>query len=358
MKSIEINQRYCPFSHRLGVCCLLPGSSYALRFYPGKIELYQWEHSQKLAVETFTLSVIGPVQKFTVQQDLERQQVFVSMQTQEGYLSYLIKAKEGKPLLELKKAPGDFLEVEHYGVKVKECFSLIDKVNVEPVSPVYNNWERLSFGSHKSPCWEKLYERQTNNELFPYWFHLGQQYNIGGEVEVEGSLLGECHQVVLDKDVMQVEPAFQRLFKALFHDMFLPYSHDQAFQGILTPTSQETSPLQILTKSASLIRSQLISYEKETLYLLPCLSPEFHCGRFVNVSIKKLGKVSLQWSKKLLNRCVLDVEENKDCHLHLQSGIRSFRLRKDKKDKGVIVSVDETLSLSAGKKYILDRFEK
>ena len=54
----------------------------------------------------------------------------------------------------------------------------------------------------------------------------------------------------------------------------------------------------------------------------------------------------------------MQIKENNHCQLHLPSAIRSFRLRKNKTDKGVRMNVNKELTFYAGQTYRLDRFEK
>jgi len=74
---IKIAERLRPFSHTPGASCLIPGTCFAVTAFPTLLRIDQHEIKLKLT---------GPVSNFTLQQDLEKNCVFVFGKAKEGHL--------------------------------------------------------------------------------------------------------------------------------------------------------------------------------------------------------------------------------------------------------------------------------
>ena len=348
---IEIKQRYRPFSHAFARQCLLPGTTYAFRFYPARFELWDW-NEQKI-LKTFDLSIRGPVRDFTVLQDLEKQCLIVWMHTLDGYIRYHLAS------VSLYLECGEALKINGTLLKKGESFHLLNETtNTQRENTPSHMWERLSLGCHKQSLWEAMQQRKDLVELLPYWFHLAQQYATEQVIE-KGTLLAKAKDLLEAKDKNQLSELLSTLYTCLFNDMLLPLSKDQSFQGIELPLSHtKISPLLLLGQTYQVIKKQFLSFDNGELSLLPCLLPQFHCGRFTHLHCGSLGKICIEWSKKLLKKCVIQVENTQTCSLRLQRDLLRFRLREHPKSKGSSKKALEELTLEAGKTYYLDRFEK
>jgi hypothetical protein len=120
----------------------------------------------------------------------------------------------------------------------------------------------------------------------------------------------------------------------------------------------EISPLIILKKGMELMRSLFIKTSDTQIHLLPNLPPEFHCGRFLNVSCGPLGTIDMEWSKKHLRRFIFRSEYTGVCEFLFQTGTKQFRLKSSKKDKGQIIPCGTPLKIEDGAYYFFDNFQK
>ena len=80
-----------PFSHLPGESSMLPKSSWSVTAYPTRVELENLgEAKEKIS---FLLELEGPIEGFTLMQDLERNFVRVFGTAKEGYFSYRLFAE-------------------------------------------------------------------------------------------------------------------------------------------------------------------------------------------------------------------------------------------------------------------------
>ena len=117
------------------------------------------------------------------------------------------------------------------------------------------------------------------------------------------------------------------------------------------------SPLLLLKGGSDLIRRLLIDKCGDVYSILPCLPVELHAGRFIKI---QEGKISfdLEWSKKMIRRVMIRVEETGEYNLKFQAQIKSFRIRTSFRDRGARFLVRTPLFLKAGTHYFLDCFQK
>src|SRR5262245_58221131 len=109
---IEIAERLHPFTTRPGTPFLLPLSSYRVRVYPTLVAID--DMSGPLPKETATIrwEVTGPVEGFTVVQELERCEIKVFGQAKEGFFRYTLSSPaSGKGVvLSIERAPQEGLK--------------------------------------------------------------------------------------------------------------------------------------------------------------------------------------------------------------------------------------------------------
>ena len=77
-----------------------------------------------------------------------------------------------------------------------------------------------------------------------------------------------------------------------------------------------------------------------------------------NIELKEIGYVDIEWSKKLLKKVVLYCDRDTKIKFNLQSAIKSFRVRKSRRDKGRFLLSSDLIGLDKGKTYFFDRFKK
>lgn len=331
------------------------------------------------------LSVMGPLRDFTVQKDLEKGALRVWGETSKGYLRYTIKAFQGKRAFSLffEKVPkGDFFlslnssesikSVSANGNDVKESILRLrekDEVVVSGEDPLgvkdlfsSKEMERLSFGNHKAQDWDMVVRRCDLREIFPVWMRLAQMLPERKEESVqEGtmSLLYRCSRLIEERKKTEIYEAFLNAFMAGFYGILCPRLEDTQYQGFfMPPADARLSSLCFLKEGAKRIKSLFISSDACGISILPALPPEFHCGRYIEASCGKLGKVDIEWSKKSIRRLSFLSDYNGSISFVFQNKVKSFRLREKRKERGCVVKCGKDLVFEAGKRYFFDNFEK
>jgi hypothetical protein len=364
---ITIAQRFHPFSHDRGTRFLLPQTSLSIQVFPTRLFFTDLEGR----IEPFFLSfdVVGPIVDFTAELDLEQGVLRVFGMSQRGFMRYLICAKKDGVWLTMEKTPQEEISCRLSsaatpcpllkGESLLICVPLKDweQTKIE---------EKLSLGEHKAQNWELIRRRLDFKEIFPLWLFLGSGMIAKTREEKEGNdlLLEECHRRIEQGEKEKVLEAFQNLFLAAFEGVLVPRLYDTEHQGILPEVEEKKtslSPLPLLTKGASLIRSLFVQETQGLISILPCLPPQFHCGRMIGVKTSENFILSIEWTKKSLRRMQISSLSGGEIHLKLPKEIRSCRVKKGRRvikklnpDSNRVV----TLSLVADETLHLDRFDK
>ncbi|WP_420421056.1 glycoside hydrolase family 95-like protein [Simkania sp.] len=347
----QLTNHIRPFSHRPGETCMLPSSSWKLTAYPTQFEL------ENLAAEEekilFSFEAQGPIQGYTLMQDLERDFVRIYGTAKRGYFSFRLTAEPDAIVLLVERCPDEGLPFSFQGVKevLKRkqtyAFPLSHKQLTHP-------HEKTHFGCHKKQDWTLLRRRLSLSEILPLWFALGRKCPKE-QLHYEGTatLFKACEKAIQGQDRVQVGSLLLQLFQVGFGGMLTPRLLDTDFQGILPPQKEaQGSPLILLSHGADLIRMLFLSAQGDTIEVLPCLPVELHSGRAVNLQVSEHLNLDLEWSKKTLRRLTLRSNGEQTWKLKLQNDLKSYRL------DGKRVSIEDPLALEAGKTYLLDRFEK
>lgn len=323
--TIKIAQRYRPFSHQPGSCCLIPGSCYVVEAYPALIRIKDLEGQ---LVKEIPLTIQGPLEQFTLMQDLERGCVTLFSET--------------------------------YSIHILPTLAISFQKN-PPLLPTLLQ-ERLSFGSHKKQDWQEIVKRLDFKEIFPLWFRLGSLLSLPertGDNRGIFSLLKECQAACDAHRPEYILPAFKKLFLAGFGHMLLPQARDEAYQGILPSNSPISidSPLYLLSEGAKVIRSLFILNIENEIFILPNLPPEFFAGKMVNV-FSDDGRVDFEWSKKSIRRLQFHAQKNGEIIFHFHPSITHYRVRQKGTEKKKIYTNGESLVIKSGSDYLLDQFQK
>jgi hypothetical protein len=321
---ISIAERLKPFSHVPGASCVIPWSSYKVQAFPA---LLIFENLTDFQKHEYRLSWKGPVLDFTLELDLEKGVVWVYGRTMEGYRRICI-------------------EMTDDGVSIDKKL-MIPGTKVNP-----HSLERLSLGVSKALDWELVSRRHEMVEIFPIWFRLGQMVLKTGTAKVgTAALLQECEK-------SEVADIYLKLFLAGFEGILCPRLSDTDHQGIVTEGHFSESPLIVLTEGARYIRSLFFKETAESWSFLPCLSPEFHAGRFLQLETKIGDKIDFEWSKKLLQKVIIHSASEREILICLPKPLKSCRLRTSLKGKGSRHSMEKPLILASRQALFLDRFEK
>ena len=328
--TIKIAQRLFPFFHIPGGLCLIPGSDWQVQVFPAKLKFRSLISGEE---REFSLDIIGPVLDFTTSLNLEKLRVEVFGHTARGFMSYFISMEEAGIAL--------FFDKE----KRKELIPVIWKKGK-------TSCERLSLGVHKRLDWELVLRRCDLKEIFPVWFNLGKITPVTEKTE-EGvaALLKECPK-------LDVVAHFTKLFLAGFKSLLVPRLCDDTYQGIVPFAEVKASPLVLLSEGSLFIRSLFFKEDHNVFSFLPFLAPEFHEGRFVQITTAQGDLINFEWSKKLLKKVEILPCQTREVSLHFQHILKSFRVKHSLREKGKRHSVSEPLLLEAKRALYLDRFEK
>ena len=349
--AIKMALRLLPYSHELGTYCLLPRSSLRFQIFPALVRVHELSQNQPKLLNEIPLNVKGPVQNFTLQQDLERGAIRVWGQAKNGFFRYRCVANEAGDSFSL------ISEKEPEGTLV---LSPLPKGNPLLSRPLY---ECLSLGSHKSQDWTLMRRRESMREILPHWFRLGQQVSQRAYHALQGTtaLLTKCEERVAAHERRLILPAFKDLFRAGFEGMLSPRLVDEEHQGYhLPPLSEATpcSPLELLRRGAQMIRSLLIQSQTEGISLLPVLPSDFAFGRALNLYCQGIGRIDLEWSKGVLRRVIVHADTDGLALFHMQKELKNFRLKSNRCSTAAILRCSEAFSIEKGYLYFLDNFKR
>lgn len=305
---IVIKQKLRPFSHRFGVRCLIPYTTWEAQVFPAKAFLRDLCSDKKVEID---LPFGGAFEGFTVLQDLERGRIEVFS----------------------KKKKRVYLEPDSH--------PMLQSVPLEPSS------RRLSLGVHKKQDWEGIAKRGDLAEIFPFWLRLAE---VIPHHPLPKKSVGTMH--LLD------EGNFEHFFQAGFVGMLSPRLIDENYLGLLEEEKipDTVSPIGLIHLGAKQIESLFFCQKGEQIHLLPALPPAFHAGRFVHLRTDAGDRIDIEWSKKTLKKVVIYPAKQRAVHMHLQKKLKTFRIRTDLRKRGVVHPVQEPLALEPHKVLYCDRF--
>jgi len=334
---ISIAERLKPFSHLPGAACIIPGTCWEIEAFPTLLRF-----GKKIELK---LGLTGPVEEFTLQQDLEKNCVWVFGKAKEGFYRLRIEGSDSGFDLYAEKMPpipGP--------LKAKESFH----IGAEVLFISNPAFERLSLGSHKSQDWDQVQRRSDLKEILPILFCLGQKIPL----IAPQPLTGTARLLELPTDRNQAASALEAFLKAAFAKILVPRLTDDDHQGLVPEEAAEGNPSFLLQEGAKLVRSLFFKQNERRIKFLPHLPVPLDCGRMTDLKAPGIGTLDLEWSKKLLRRCIVRASTSGEVVVELQSELKTFRVRTSLKEKGRRQSASEPLLLEAGKSYYLDCFQK
>ena len=355
--TIRMRAKLRPYSHEMGTRCLIPGSSWAVTPYPSQIDFVNLERQKEQESFSVSCSIEGPLDEFTVMQDLERGCVRVFGRGKQGMFSYCISFSNSKITLFLDRAVGEIVFVyrsKKWVLKRKEYL----EIPTSSTCQTFESKEKLHFGCYKAQDWTLLKRRLSLKEILPIWFALGKTLGSIPSLDVGASRpLLQCKESIEKRDRVAVGSHFLHLFRVGFEGMFSPNLDDFNHQSFKKePIPSRCSPLVLLSAGAKIIRQMFVEEDSLSLKILPCLPVELHAGRFMGVQCRDL-LLDFEWTKKQIFRVLLKPQIDRTYHLKFQSAIKSFRLRRGIKHRGEVCQVGSPLHLKAGTSYMLDRFK-
>ena len=366
--TIEIVQRLHPFSHLPGVLSLLPKTHLVLQLFPTRV--YFFACGASTALFSLSWDIQGPVRDFTVELNLEREEIRVFGVGQLGYFRYVFKRQGDGVILILEKSAGPFmcchLSYNQTPYRLIKGESLFFPNTVHQPMPAVVS-ERLSLGSHKMQDWDLIKRRMDFKEIFPIWMRLGQISPSFSACDISKGnllLLNKCAEMIDENRKQDVLAAFHKLFLASCQGIIVPQLYDTCYQGILpceTPAQDDPSPMPLLTQAARLIRQLFFKEEKNSLSFLPCLPPDFAAGRFLHIQTCSKDRIDFEWTKKQLRRVHIYPQSQRTLQLQFSRKLKSCRVRHSMKDKGKEGVLQEgalCVEVTAGQPLFFDRFQK
>lgn len=366
---ISIAERLKPFSHVPGTSTILPGSGCLVQIFPCLIRIYHLKGSQPVLLTEITVDLKGPVQQFTICNDLEKGRMTISGNTAEGWMRYhLISGMlHANVRLVVDRAPNNGFcikkEGKSYALKSKEGIDLLDgEIAFEPYQ--VPSCDRLSLGNHKAQDWELIKRRFSLTEILPLVHRLGQLIPPMDPLEAsnlhEGtlSLLHMCEQSFADERPEKGEETWIHFFLGCFHQFLVPQLEDNDYQGLVIQKPLENaliSPLAILSEGSRLIRKLFVQQENNSLFILPYLFPSLHQGRLIDVSIEG-GSLSMEWTKKTIRRMHFYAEQDLEWIFKFRSDVKSYRLRQNLKEKGKRHNCGDPVFFKKNCHYLFDNF--
>lgn len=365
---ISIAERLRPFCHLPGTATILPGRGYQVQIFPCFIRIYHLEKGLPLLLTELNLDLKGPLEQFTICNDLEKGCITVWGKTLEGWMRYhLISAlkHEGVRLF-VDHAPANGFSIDKEGVRHvlydKEWLDLLEPgTSFEPyqIPPC----DRLSLGSNKAQDWEMIKRRFDLAEILPFVHRLGQLIPPTAAASLqEGtlSLLEDCRQSFASNRPEQGQEKWLCFLLGCFNNMLVPQLEDFNYQGFIGDRplcSSNISPLVILSEGARLIRELFIQQKEERLLILPYLFPSLPCGRLLEVPLEGEGKLSMEWTKKSIRRLTLHAGQDQEFIFKFRSDVKSYRLRQHEKEKGERKNCSAPLFLKKNSDYLFDNFQ-
>jgi hypothetical protein len=328
---ISVSQRLKPFSHLPGASCLIPGTSWEIQAFPAFVRI-----GKKYDLH---LHVQGPVKGFTLEQDLEKNCVWIFGRAQAGFYRLKIQAHVQGIEVKVANAPKEF-SINGDSLRPGEILFFSDAVEFN----VPTQWERLFLGASKAQEWDLVWKRFDLKEILPVLYGLGQKVPSVGTFALKGT--GR----LLERG------DWEGFCRAGFSQILIPRIFDDQYQGLAPIEASDMPPCFLLQEAALRLRALFFRQEGNLLFLLPACS--FDAGRMVRVSVASFGELDLEWASHTLRRAILRASHSGDLQFHLPKGLSSFRIRTSPSQKGKRHIAREPFSIEAGTTYFFDCFHK
>ncbi|MBN1915355.1 MAG: hypothetical protein JW769_05655 [Parachlamydiales bacterium] len=365
---ISIDKKMIPLSHKMGEQCIVPGTCWIASIFPTKLSLFHREALSSEEKLEFVWDLKGPFLKFTVFLDLEKQRIQVSGQTPEGWFRFSLKGSSDGFFLFFEKVPKKrcrYHYVSNMRVFPESQEAFIEEKNFLKIpmplkSKIPSRFEKLFLGDNKSQEISSIYKRLDWREIFPLWFYQGQQVpKVCEEYFGTATLLASLEEEIRENHKKEAEKLFYALFVTSFQDLLVPHLIDEKFQGIVASQDilSQASPLIIVQRGYELIRSLFFQQKKEQFFLLPHLFSLFVSGRMIHICCDNLGFLDLQWSKSMIRKMIFYPLKDFEMRLHAPL-VKKFRLKKSKKDRGEVLSIEKVIPIEKELVYFFDRFQK
>ncbi len=328
---MKIQARLRPFSHLPGASCVIPGTCVEIEAYPTLL---------KIGSIQIRLDVTGPVADFTLEQDLEKNCVWVYGKAKEGFYRLRLEANDAGFDLYLERGN---IAINGRLLKAKDHLHFPAEISFV----LKTDCEVLSLGNHKAQDWDLVQKRCDPREFLPPLFTLGQKIPLLPPQPLKGT----ARLLEFPPERNQIIPALIAFFKAAFSQILVPRLIDDQHQGLVPDEPASGNRHFLLQEGAKRIRALFFQQEERRLHLLPLLPPDLHAGRLLNLKAPGIGTLDFEWTKGTLRQVLLRATTSGEVLFDLK-GLKTFRVNKKNRHPAT-----EPLLLQAGKTYFLDRFQ-
>lgn len=345
---IAISDRLRSFSHSSGHHVMVPGTLVALQVFPTELS---WGPLGGQC-SFMTLDLKGPIDPFTVEQDLDAKLVRIYGQSQKGYFRMSVKVeKTGSLMLRFEKTPADGISIT-YQEEVKRFFS----GDAFPMCLMELNelssQEKLFLGIGKQKEWERMRDRKDLREILPLWYALGNTFPREKE---ENTFFPALDEAISKKERQKAYDLLLLTYLAHFSAGLFPRKEDAEKQGIAPLVD---SAKDLLPQGSKSIRSLFFQDKEDGWHFLPCLPSQFVCGKMTDIQAENGCTIDLEWTKHRLRKMKIVVPRDQELRLHLPTEIKTFRMKRSFKDRGKVLSTPvEVFTVPAGEIW-LDLFQR
>ncbi len=305
---ITISDRFRSFSHKAGHEVLVPGTLVALQVFPTEL-MWGFLGGEK---RSLVLDLKGPMDPFTVEQDLEAKLVRIYGESKQGYFRMSVKrTASGELMLHFEKTPvgGIFTTYQ----KDVVCFFSGD---VFPLGLMETkqliSQERLFLGISKQKEWERIRDRQDLREILPLWHALGRTIPLEKE---ERKFFPVLEEAIHKREKQTVSDLLISTYLAHFSAGFFPRKEDWEKQGISPLVDSATD---LLPRGSDSIRSLFFQEKEDEWCVLPCLLSQFASGKMTGIQTKTGCKIDFEWTKHRLRKMKVSVPQEQEIRWHLQ----------------------------------------
>jgi hypothetical protein len=359
---IEARHSFIYFSENPGSKSFVPLTDWEVEAFPTLLMLKNAKDNRLFHLH---FNFNGPVSQFKMFLNLEKDLILVQgFDPHQQFFRYQIQKKEQSIEIVFKK--GINLDQIHFDIncplevqteKKTIKIKIPDLRSMEAVSR-----EILLLGMHKKQDIDLMLRRNDPKEILPLWFQLAQLLPTC----VDHSQ-GLCHLIDrMNHHIhLKEKPLFARdlqyFIPASFTSFLMPRLNDENHTGIEKKEKFEVvhaDKIALITKGKKILRSLFLDQKNDAIEILPCLPISFSSGHCMDWVIEDRGLLSFAWSNHHLKKISFAANKDFDLLLHLPHGIKEFRMRKERSDKGIKIHAQEKISVKAGEEYFFDRFTK
>ncbi len=327
-------------TEEFGQSFLLANSDCEVKIFPALIQFFQIDRPNRVDLQ---LDIKGPIQKFLVEYDLEKSRLTVSLQTDDGFLKYQLKAENYRIYFYLDRVYSKGLKINQEIVSLRELREVFEIETIANSNPA-----RLTLGSMKNKDAFMIVKNKEIETLLPWFFFLAQK--IPSTVVAHFSEY--IAKMIVDK--RNLDKFFRMIFSSVLDGFFVPRSFDFTHQGLPEIFDSTYSNLSKIKALVQFFQNILIDVQNGTLSFLPHLPKSWHQGKLEDFKISNLN-VSFSWSCGQIKKVEILSKIDQNLTLIFPKNIKSFRLKDGNRSYR---TTDPLVTLKENSTLVVDCFQK